>query len=118
MFDMQSRTGRRKGMICLGRRKDKRLGVEKTLERDDRKQVAAGGSATIVEADITLAAIKAGITQITTTLKLFTSGIRGKDGGRKTGHPETLDKDIIAAFGGDTEKTLTQRVVRGLVGNA
>ena len=49
-------------MICLGRRKDKRLGVEKTLERDDRKQVAAGRSATIVEADITLAAIKAGVT--------------------------------------------------------
>ena len=68
--------------------------------------------------NITLTTIKARVTGITTTLQLLTSGIGRKDGGRETGRPETFDKDVVAAFGGDTEKTLAQRVVRSLVSNA
>ena len=88
------------------------------MEWDDGKQMTAGGLATVVEADITLTTIKARVTGIATTLQLLTSGVGGKDGGRKTGHPEALDKDVVAAFGGDTEKTFAQRIVHGLVGNA
>jgi hypothetical protein len=115
---VQGRTGGRKSTVGLCRRKEERLRVEQPLKRDDGKQVTAIGAATVVKANVALAAIKARITGITTTLQLLTSGIRRKDSGGKTGRPETLDKDIIAAFGGDTEKTLTQWVVRGLVGNA
>ena len=88
------------------------------MKRDDWKQVTAIGAATVVEANVALASIKARITRIATTLQLLTSGIGRKDGGRKTGRPETLDKDVITAFGGDTKKTLAQRVVHSLVGNA
>jgi hypothetical protein len=63
MLDMQSWTGRRKGAVHLGRRKDKQLGVKKTLKWNNRKQVTTGGVMAMTESDIALAAIlEAGIT--------------------------------------------------------
>jgi hypothetical protein len=107
-FNVQGRTERKKNMVGLGRRKDERLRVEQTLERDDGKQMTAIGSATVVKVNVTLAPIKARVAGVTTTLQLLTSGIGRKDGGRKAGHPETVDKDVIATFGGDTEKIFAQ----------
>jgi hypothetical protein len=72
---------------------------------------------TVVQADVALATIEAGVARVAATLQLLAGGIRRQDSGRQSGCPVALDENIVAILGGETEIPFPQRVVRGFVGN-
>lgn len=66
-------------MVSVSRQKEEGLRVEQALDWDNREHVTTIGMATVVKADVALAAIEAGVAGVATALQLLASGIRRQD---------------------------------------